>query len=320
MKILRGVLKCLAIGVLLSSPVLVFAQFDAQVTQFMFNVQGYNPAAIGEQQMMKIFGMQRLQWVGIKNAPSTTDFLVEAPFQIKNTHHAVGIHFQNDAFGLFVNQRVGFMYAYKQKIGEGFLSIGTSLGFTNMTIKGDSAYIPSGGSYHNQNDLEIPKSKQSDIGFDMDLGIYYSHPDFDVSFSILHLTKPTIEWGENSEFYLSRTYLVSGGYKFKLPNPNYTIKPSLLVKTDFISWQMDVNLTMEYKTKFWWGLSYRIQDAVSVLAGLRVLNGLRIGYSYDLPTSKIIKASSGSHELFLSYEFKLNIEKKNSKYKSVRFL
>ena len=320
MRILRNVFKLLAIGVLLSSPVLVYAQFDAQVTQFMFNVQGYNPAAIGGQQMMKVFGMQRLQWVGLKNAPSTTDFFVDVPFKIKKTYHAVGIHFQNDAFGLFVNQRVCFAYAYKQKIGEGFLSIGTSLGFANMTIKGDSVYIPSGGSYHNQSDLEIPKSKESDIGFDMDLGVYYSHPNFDIGFSVLHLTEPIIRWGENSEFYLSRMYLLSGGYKFKLPNPNYTIKPSLLVKTDFASWQMDVNLLIEYKMKFWWGISYRIQDAVSLLAGLRVLNGLMIGYSYDLPTSKIIMSSSGSHELFLSYEFKLDIEKKNSKYKSVRIL
>jgi len=320
LRILREFLKFLAIGVLLCSPVLVFAQFDAQVTQFMFNVQGYNPAAIGEQQMMKVFGMQRLQWVGMKNAPSTTDFSLDAPFKIKKTYHAVGVNFQNDAFGLFVNQRVGFVYAYKQKIGEGFLSIGTRLGFANMTVKGDSAYIPSGGSYHNQNDLEVPKSKESDIGFDMDVGVYYSHSNFDIGFSVMHLTEPMIAWGENSEFFFSRTYILSGGYKFKFPNPNYTIKPAMLIKTDFVSWQMDVNLLMEYKTRFWWGVSYRIQDAVSLLAGLRVLNGLMIGYSYDLPTSKIIKTSSGSHELFLSYEFKLDIERKNSKYKSVRFL
>ncbi len=320
MEILKNIIKFVAIGVLLGSPVLVSAQFDAQITQYMFNVAGYNPAAIGEQQMMKVFGMQRLQWIGMKNAPSTTDFSVNAPFKIKKTYHAAGVHFQNDAFGLFVNQKVGFQYAYKQKLGDGFLSIGTSLGFTNMTIKGDSAYIPDGGSYHNQSDVEIPKSKESDIGFDMDLGIYYSHPNFDVGFSVLHLTEPVIEWGENSEFYLARMYMLSGGYKFKLPNPNYTIKPSLLVKTDFVSWQMDVNLLMEYKTRFWWGVSYRIQDAVAFLAGLRVLNGLMIGYSYDLPTSEIIKVSSGSHELFLSYEFKLDIEKKNNKYKSVRFL
>lgn len=286
----------------------------------MFNVAGYNPAAIGEQQMMKVIGMQRLQWVGIKNAPSSTDFSVSAPFKIKKTSHAAGVHFQNDAFGIFVNQRVGFEYAYKQKLGEGYLSIGTSLGFANMTIKGDSAYIPDGGSYHNQSDLEIPKSKMSDIGFDMDLGIYYSHPKFDVGFSILHVTEPIIEWGESSEFYLARTYAVMGGYRIDLPNPKLWIRPSMMIKTDLVSWQMDISVLMEWNNRFWWGAAYRVQDAVSLMAGVKVLNGMMIGYAYDLPTSKIIKASGGSHELFLSYEFKLSIDKKNNKYKSVRFL
>ena len=63
-----------------------------------------------------------------------------------------------------------------------------------------------------------------------------------------------------------------------------------------------------------------IQDAVSFLLGIKVLNGLSIGYAYDLPASKIITASHGSHELFLSYEFGLSFGKKDKKYKSVRIL
>ena len=51
-----------------------------------------------------------------------------------------------------------------------------------------------------------------------------------------------------------------------------------------------------------------------------MLNGLSIGYADDLPASKIITASHGSHELFLSYEFGLSFGKKDKKYKSVRIL
>ncbi|HPD28143.1 MAG TPA: type IX secretion system membrane protein PorP/SprF, partial [Paludibacteraceae bacterium] len=86
------------------------------------------------------------------------------------------------------------------------------------------------------------------------------------------------------------------------------------------TWQMNVNLLLDYKEKYWGGLSYRIQDAVSFILGIKVLNGLSIGYAYDLPASKIITASHGSHELFLSYEFGLSFGKKDKKYKSVRIL
>ena len=316
-------IRVVAIGVLLFClPVFVWAQFDAQMTQYMFNVEGYNPAAIGDQELLRVVGMQRLQWIGLRNAPKTTDFTFSAPFKIKRTSHAVGVHFQNDMFGLFVNQRLGFTYAYKQRLGDGFLSIGTSVGFANMTISGDSAYIPEGGEYYTgvAGDSEIPKSKESDMGFDMDLGAYYSCANFDVGFSVLHVTQPRIMWGESSEFFLTRTYLLQGGYKFRLPNPDYSLRPSLLVKTDFVSWQLDLSLLAEWKEKVWWGVSYRVQDAVAFLVGTRVLNGLMIGYSYDLSTSRLLRVSYGSHELFLSYEFKLNMDRRSSRHKSVRFL
>ena len=321
MTISNRIKKRFAIGVLfLLTNVVAYAQFDGQTTQYMFNIFGHNPAAIGEQQMIRVLGMQRLQWIGVKNAPSTTDFSANMPFRIKKTYHAAGILFSNDMFGIFTNQTVNALYAYKFKIGDGFLSLGTNLGFVNMTFKGDSVYIPEGSDYHSENDLEIPKTKESKVAFDMGLGVYYSCKGLEVGFSVLHLTEPTVQWGENTEFYLTRLYTLNAGYRFKLNNPKFHLQPSLMLKTDFVSWQLDVSLLAEYNERFWWGLAYRVQDAVSFLLGVKVLNGLMIGYSYDLPTSKIIRVSSGSHELFLSYEFKLNLDKKDSKYRSVRIL
>ncbi|HKL96469.1 MAG TPA: type IX secretion system membrane protein PorP/SprF, partial [Paludibacteraceae bacterium] len=65
----------------------VLGQFDAQITQHMYNKTITNPAAVGEQQMIQIFGLQRLQWISITNAPRTTLFSVHAPFKIGKTEH-----------------------------------------------------------------------------------------------------------------------------------------------------------------------------------------------------------------------------------------
>jgi len=81
-----------------------------------------------------------------------------------------------------------------------------------------------------------------------------------------------------------------------------------------------VSSRMEYDNKYWGGLSYRIQDAVVFMAGINIAGGLSIGYSYDLPTSKIITVSSGSHEIMLVYSFEYVFEKRTSKYKSIRLL
>ncbi len=52
----------------------VLAQFDGRYSQYMFVKTFYNPAAVGEQQLMKVLAAQRLDWIGIKNAPRTTLF------------------------------------------------------------------------------------------------------------------------------------------------------------------------------------------------------------------------------------------------------
>lgn len=60
----------------------VWGQFDAQITQYMYNKTIMNPAAVGEQQMIEIFGLQRLQWISIDNAPRTTFLSVHSPFSV----------------------------------------------------------------------------------------------------------------------------------------------------------------------------------------------------------------------------------------------
>ena len=48
------------------------AQFDGIYSQYMHMKPYYNSATIGEQEMMRVLIAQRLQWIGIKNAPKTT--------------------------------------------------------------------------------------------------------------------------------------------------------------------------------------------------------------------------------------------------------
>jgi hypothetical protein len=51
-----------------------------------------------------------------------------------------------------------------------------------------------------------------------------------------------------------------------------------------------------------------------------IISGLQIGYTYELPTSKLIYESYGSHELYLAYGFDILKPKRTNKYKSVRYL
>jgi type IX secretion system PorP/SprF family membrane protein len=98
------------------------------------------------------------------------------------------------------------------------------------------------------------------------------------------------------------------------------LQPSFLLKGSGNIVQFDLNLTALVRDRYWGGLSYRFQDAVVVLGGVELANGVRIGYSYDITTSPLAKVSGGSHEVVVGYTFDLNLDKREKRYKSVRFL
>ena len=80
------------------------AQFDAQMGQYMFMQSAYNPAAVGDGDLMRVFGSHRMDFTGIQGAPMTTNVSFSSPFVIGKTHHGAGVRFMNDRFGLFSNQ------------------------------------------------------------------------------------------------------------------------------------------------------------------------------------------------------------------------
>jgi len=317
----------LSILFLLISVGSVFSQFDAQLSQYMFHISSFNPAAVGDGDMIQITGQHRIQWLGIPNAGRTTVFSINSPFKIGKNINGIGLSFINDKVGQFVTQSAHLQYAYKHKLGAGVLSIGTDIGFVSLgfnngdSIQDPSHAVPSWDSYHDISaDNEIPKSAVVGISFDMNVGAFYSTPTYYAGLSYSHLNNPTVTWGEKSEFKQYGSLYLTGGYKFVFADPKYVLRPSTLLKTDFSSMQLDVSSRLEYDSKYWGGLSYRIQDAVVVLAGINISGGLSIGYSYDLPTSKIITVSSGSHEILVMYSFEYLFGKRNSKYKSIRIL
>jgi hypothetical protein len=76
-----------------------------------------------------------------------------------------------------------------------------------------------------------------------------------------------------------------------------------------------------YNNKFWGGVTYRLQDAVSAMIGWQATPDLRLGYSYDVGTSAVSTQGGGSHEIMANYCFKIEIPPRpKGSYKNPRFL
>ena len=266
-----------------------------------------------------------MQYVGITNAPMTTWFSFSSPFVIGKTNHGAGVRFLNDRFGLFSNQAFYAQYAYRQKLGKGYLSIGLDLGFVNVGFKGDSVNLNllSESDYFDRNDEAIPNGDKSGMTFDMGAGIYYATGTWWIGASYSHLTQPKVIWADQTEteFRLRGTMYLSGGYRHRLKNhKKWQLQPSLMLMTDFREWDIDLTLMCAYADKYRWGLGYRIAGSVNFLINVDIVAGLQLGYSAELPTGKLMRESYGSHEIYLAYSFDILKPKHTNKYKSVRYL
>jgi len=288
----------------------------------MYLPTAYNPAAAGEDDLMKVAGMHRMQFTGINNAPMTTYFSFSSPFVIGKTKHAAGVRFLNDRYGLFSNQALHAQYAYRHRIGPGTLAVGADLGFVNISFANDSVNLSKlSADYFTQSDPAIPNGQGGNgMTFDLGLGIWYSAPSWWAGASMSHLTYPTLHWSDESDYHLKGTMYLAGGYNWRLKNKDWVLKPAAMVMTDFRSWDVNIAMTAELKEKYRFGLSYRILGNVGLLLGMDIISGLQIGYTYELPTSKLIYESYGSHEIYLAYGFDILKPKRTNRYKSVRYL
>jgi type IX secretion system PorP/SprF family membrane protein len=300
----------------------LWSQQDAQFSQNMFNLLSVNPAYAGSSDMVNLEAISRQQYVGYEGNPKTTVFGADAAISPKGIDGGVGISFLNDQVG-FVNEvGVNLSTAVKFRLNSAVLSTGAVIGFRNHVLNPEW-YYGSGGSndsYHQESDPDLVDGKAVGSTLDFGLGVYLKGSDYYAGLSVLHLLNPSPTFDQSYYYYFKRTVYLTAGKKYEMLDRPFAFSPSFFFKTDGVSAQIDLNCNVYYKKRYWGGLSYRYQDAVVLLAGLETKNGLRIGYSFDIPTSAVAKTGQGGHEVSIGYSFEMSIEKRKKQYKSVRYL
>ncbi len=298
---------------------IVCGQQDPVFSHYMFNTQAFNPGYSGMSGMITASALTRQQWVGFPGAPSTMLFSVNAPFTLFGFRSGAGLLVEADKYGFSNDIDISLAYSGLFSIGTGTLGAGISAGMLNKTVSPEW-FIPSGpGHTPPSGDPLIPENDESFIALDISAGVFYQGLNYYAGISVTHLNQPKIKYSETAT-YVSRTYYLTAGYFFQLPNPSFELVPSVFIVNDGAATQYLATAMVRYNKKIWGGVSYRISDAITGFAGIELYNGLKIGYGYDFPISEIRKGTSGSHEFVVSYSFDVGLGKSVTRYKSIRFL
>jgi type IX secretion system PorP/SprF family membrane protein len=296
----------------------ILAQQDPKFSQNMFLASFYNPGAAGSEDKICLAAAFRNQWTGLPDAPITTIFTANMPVHLLGRTHGIGISFMNDNLAFNNDFLFSATYAFRMELGQGSLGIGANVGVANQSLSpvwnGADIITP-------DTDDAIPKNGGSVFGFDMGLGAYYNTDNLYVGLSTTHLNETTFDYPDDvAESKLIRHYYLMAGYNIQLANPMFEIMPSMMVQTDARSHHIYLNTNLRYNKRFWGGVSYSVGGALSALFGIEMMNGIKIGYSYDFELSPLMNYNSGSHEVTVRYCFDLSVDKSPQKYKSIRFL
>ena len=299
----------------------VHAQSDAALSHFWVGRGYYNPAAAGEFNAIHLTLGSRMQWVEFKRAPMNFFITGDMPYKLMNHRLGLGVRAEYERIGLFSNTRIGAQLAYKRRFGKTTLSVGVQPGVFSQTFRGNEAITPADGD-----DKAIPNMAVSGTAFDANVGLFVSHPRYWAGVSVTHVTSPSIflkasrESSTEYEFNVSRGYNFMAGGNIPINNTLFEIQPSGMFYATQKTWTAQVATVVRYNRTLNIGAGYRWKDAVTAFIGMN-LKDAYIGYAYDYPVSAISSATFGSHEVFVTYNVKLdNREKNKNKQKSVRLM
>ena len=266
---------------------IVNAQQNPLFTQYNENINLINPAYSGSFGGLNITYLQRLQWEGFPGAPKTQVISIHSPI---NSKVGLGTTIYRDIIGPLTQTDISADFAYSLSLKEygsfAFgIRAGTDIKSLNLNLLRTEKTELASDEYKNSTD------------FNIGIGVFYFRQNFNIGFTVSNLIN-TIS--ENKKQYFLNT-----GYVFDIQS-GLKLRPSFLIT---MSKGTPVNLNLSINAlllKFLdLGISYRVDDSISLISNIKLTKDLNIGLSYDYTSSELSTYNDGTFEIFVNYIIRL---------------
>jgi type IX secretion system PorP/SprF family membrane protein len=275
---------------------MLFGQKEPQYTQYMYNIGSFNPAYVGTVETPDITGLYRVQWSGIPGAPKTLRFGVNLP--LANEKNGLGFNVVSDQLGPTTQTYIDLAYSFQVKISdETKLSFGVDAGGSLLDVD----YTK--GDFENPNEPLINNADTFNKFYPtVGAGMFMYQENWYMGLSVPNFLTSGIYADEVANIVEDKMqFNFIGGYVFDF-SEGLKFKPAFLM-----NYLKGLPLNLNLSTNFLindivtLGASYRLDNALSGLAGLQISNSLFLGYSYDYNTNGLGEYSQGSHEVILKF-------------------
>ena len=319
MRYLRNILAAIALGFIWGAAI---AQQVPMYSQYIMNGFLINPSFAGRDGYTTVNLTVREQWIGMTGAPSTyaASFqtrILENSYISKNTvvrkkivkptkggRVGLGGYFFNDNNGIMHRTGLQLAYAYHLAVGRTD-GIPNDLSF-GLAMTAYQFAVNTNGLIYDKADPVMNSFDRSVFIPDFNFGASFTTSKYYVGFAMTNLLRGSIVVADSSSTRRSQlgNYFLTGGVKFPL-STDWILEPSAFIKASdmfFKSIQMDLTARIYYKEDYWIGVSYRTQDAIIMLLGLKY-DRYYFAYAFDYALTDIRKQSFGSHELTIAVKF-----------------
>jgi type IX secretion system PorP/SprF family membrane protein len=319
MRYLRSILPAIILSFIFGAAT---AQQVPMYSQYIMNGFLINPSFAGRDGYTTVNLTVREQWVGMTGAPST----YAASFQtriLKNSFISkstavrkkivkptrggkvgLGGYIFNDNNGIM--HRTGLQLAYAYHIAMGRTEgIPNDLSF-GLAMTAYQFAVNTNGLIYDQADPLLNSYDRSVFIPDFNFGASFTTSRYYVGFAMSNLLRGSILIADTSGTKRSElgNYFLTGGVKLPLSS-DWTLEPSALLKASdmfFKSFQMDLTARIYYKEDYWAGISWRTNDAIIMMMGLKY-DRFYFAYAFDFTLTDIRRESYGSHELTVAVKF-----------------
>ena len=278
----------------------IWAQQDAQYTQYMYNTVSINPAYAGSRGHLSIAALHRSQWVGLDGAPKTQTLNLHSPVGYRGV--GLGFSVVNDQIGPTSETYFDADFSYTLQLSrEARLSFGLKASAHLLDIRFSELTLDP-----NNPDFTLQQDIQNRISPNIGAGVYYHTEQFYAGISVPRFLETThFDESQLSTASEQMNFYFITGYVWDI-HPLWKFKPTLLTKmTVGAPLQVDLSANFMYDERFIMGLAYRWDAAVSGMVGFHISPSFMIGMAYDREVSELggTVFNDGSFEVILRYDF-----------------
>lgn len=271
------------------------AQIEPQYTQYLFNIGSFNPAYSVSLENADVTGLYRAQFIDIPGSPR--NIRLGGNFPLKNKRNGISFNAISDQLGPASQTFINVAYAFQVNLTDNTkLSFGLDAGAAILDVDFSE------GTFENPGEPILGRQQINEFFPTVGAGTFLYSDDWYIGLSVPNVLTDDIFNEDVATIIEDRfQFNLIGGYVFNFTE-NLKFKPAFLA--NYINGApLNLNISANFLigNVVTAGASYRLDNAVSGLAGFQLSNGTFVGYSYDYSINGLSGFNQGSHEVILKF-------------------